>query len=160
MKKLFLLTGMLFSFVLVRAMGVNEPPGVNYVNSVVCSVSHLMTDAVADVYVMVNAYSDAGCEFLKPDVLIENADCGNEIVLPDALAETYQSIDIFDRGDIVSRNGVIKSNEFSLTTEPNLTLKFEAKARSWVNLTIYDSFYLCLRKFSLTNFDGNPLRFY
>lgn len=158
MKKLFLLTGMLFAFVLVRAMGVNEPPGLNYENSVVSSIDLQINDAVCLNY--------ADCDVVFPDFGIGylhstfDADVSKEVVfIADNISRNNFSEIVLARWQAVARAGVIKSNVI-LSDEPESTLIFKAKARSWVNLTIDDSFYLCLRKFNLTNFDGNPLRFY
>ena len=158
MKKLFLLTGMLFAFVLVQAMGVNEPPGLNYEKSVVCNIDLQINDAVCVNYVNYDAATpDFGFGYIHSTF---DADVSKEVVfVADYLScNNYSDISL-DRGQAVVRSGVIKSNVF-LSDEPNLTLKFKAKARSWIYLTA-DSFkYESLQFCQLNNFDGNPLRFY
>lgn len=158
MKKLFLLTGMLFAFLLVQAMGVKEPPGLNYEKSVVCNIDLQINDAVCLNY--------ADCDVVFPDFGIGylhrafESDVSTKAAF---ITDNYNCIELDDislaRWQAVARAGVIKSNVF-LSDEPILTLKFKAKARSWIYLTA-DSFkYESLQFCQLNNFDGNPLRFY
>lgn len=158
MKKLFLLTGMLFAFVLVRAMGVNEPPGLNYENSVVSSIDLQINDAVCLNCVDYDvAYPDFGFGYIHSAF---DADVSNEVVfIADNISCNNYSDITLERGQAVARAGVIKCNVF-LSDEPNLTLKFKAKARSWIYLTAESFKYESLQFCQLNNFDGNPLRFY
>lgn len=158
MKKLFLLTGILFAFVLVQAMGVNEPPGLNYEKSVVCNIDLQINDAVCVNYVNYDAASpDFGFGYIHSTF---DADVSKEVVfIADNLSCNNYSDITLERGQAVVRSGVIKYNYETLISDKFNLMSFEANARSWV-LTNRFSSYPDMLSFSLKNFDGKPDRFY
>lgn len=156
MKKLFLLAGLLFCVVLVKAMGAVEPPGKIFNYAFVCSVDHQdMVAPVANV-VMLDHVTVMDYAFinLSPTAI---AEMKNVESYPLNLIQNTYNYNPIERGHAVARSGVINCNDlyFKWTT-----INFKARARSWVNLTNENFPYLCASDLQLCNFDGKPERFY